>query len=64
MAARNGVPTMIQVATRLCQLVVKFTPVITAQFPSNATLLAALAAANAACSELSAQLALVRSTGD
>lgn len=64
MAARNGVPTMIQVATRLCQLVVKFTPVITAQFPSNTTLLAALAAANAACSELSAQLALVRDTGD
>lgn len=64
MAARNGVPTMIKIATRLCQLVVKFTPVITAQFPTNTTLLAALAAANAACSELSAQLALVRDTGD
>ena len=64
MAARNGVPTMIQVATRLCQLVAKFTPVITAQFPTNTTLLAALAAANAACGELSAQLALVRETGD
>jgi len=64
MAARNGVPTMIKVAQRLCQLIVKFTPVITAQFPSNTALLAALAAANTACAALEAQLALVREFGD
>jgi hypothetical protein len=64
MAQRNGVPTMIQVAQRLCQLVVKFTPIITQQFPSNAALLAALAAANTACAALEAQLQLVRSYGD
>jgi hypothetical protein len=64
MAQRNGVPTMIQVAQRLCQLVVKFTPIITQQFPSNAALLAALAAANTACAALEAQLQLVRDYGD
>jgi len=61
---RNGVPTMIQVAQRLCQLIVKFSPLITSQYPSNAALLAALAAANAACSALEAQLVLVRQVGD
>jgi hypothetical protein len=61
---RNGVPTMLKIATYLCRLIVKFTPVLTLQYPSNATLLAALAAANAACTALSAQLALVREYGD
>lgn len=61
---RNGVPSMLQIAKTLCRLIVKFTPVITQQFPTNTALLAALAAANAACSELSAQLALVREYGD
>jgi hypothetical protein len=61
---RNGVPSMLKIATKLCQLIVKFTPVLTLQYPTNAALLAALAAANAACSELNAQLALVREYGD
>jgi hypothetical protein len=64
MAARNGVPTMLQVAEYLCKLIVKFTPVLTVQFSSNAALLAALASANAACGALAAQLALVREYGD
>lgn len=64
MAARNGVPTMIKVAQNLCRLIVKFSPVITVQYPTNAALLAALAAANAACAALEAQLALVREFGD
>ena len=64
MAQRNGVPTMIVIATKLCQLIVKFTPVITAQFPTNTALLAALAAANTACAALAAQLQLVRDFGD
>jgi hypothetical protein len=62
--ARNGVPSMIKIGQKLCQLIVKFTPVITAQYPTNAALLAALAAANAACAELTAQCALVREYGD
>lgn len=64
MAARNGIPSILQIAQRLCQLVVKFTPIITAQYPSNAALQAALAAANVACAELAAQAALVRQYGD
>jgi len=64
MAKRTGIPTMIQVASRLCALTVKFTPVITALYPTNTALLAALAAANAACAELVAQASLVRELGD
>jgi hypothetical protein len=64
MAQRNGVPTMVIVAKNLCRLIVKFTPAITAQFPSNAALLAALAAANTACAALAAQLELVKAYGD
>jgi hypothetical protein len=62
--ARNGVPTMLWVAKKLCSLITKFTPVLTVQFEDNAALLAALAAANAACAALSAELALVREYGD
>jgi hypothetical protein len=61
---RNGVPTMMKVAQRLCQLIVKFTPLITSQYPSNAALHAALASANAACSALEIQLVTIRQTGD
>lgn len=64
MAQRNGVPTMILVAKELCRLLAKFTPIITAQFPSNTALLAALAAANTACAALAAQLQLVKEYGD
>jgi hypothetical protein len=64
MTHRNGVPTMLQVAQKLCQLIVKFTPTLTAEFSGNAALLAALAAANAACAALAAQLQLVREYGD
>lgn len=61
---RDGIPTMIKVAQRLCQLVTKFTPIITLKFPGNAPLLAALAAANAACGVLASELALNRDYGD
>lgn len=62
--ARNGVPTMMIVAQKMCRLIVKFTPIITLQFPTNTDLLASLAAANVACAALEAQLALVREYGD
>jgi hypothetical protein len=48
----------------MCNLIVKFTPVITELYPGNAALLAALAAANAACATLHAELATVREYGD
>jgi len=61
---RNGVPSMLKIATVLCRLIVKFTPVLLVQYPTNTALQAALASANAACTALSAQLALVREMGD
>lgn len=64
MAQRNGVPTMLKVAKKLCDLLVKFTPIIVAQFPSNANLAAALAAANTACAALAVQLQAVKEYGD
>lgn len=64
MARRTGVPTLMHVARLLCKYIVQFTPTITQLYPSNAALLAALAAANTACSALHAALAEVREYGD
>jgi len=63
MAKRTGVPSLMEVARRLCLLIVKFTPVITATYPTNTTLHAALAAANAACNALHEELSTVREYG-
>jgi hypothetical protein len=48
----------------MCQLITDFTPVITTLYGGNSALLAALAAANAACATLHAELAGVREYGD
>jgi hypothetical protein len=64
MARRNGIPTLLSLAQRMCFLVTKFTPIIQAQFPSNAALLAALAAANSACAVLVQEAGAVREFGD
>jgi hypothetical protein len=64
MSHRTGVPSLIWVARRLCLLVVQFTPVIQRTYPENTALLAALAAANAACSVLGTELEAVREYGD
>lgn len=64
MARRTGVPAMMLVARRLCLLIVKFTPIVQQLYPTNSALLAALAAANAACATLHAELAGVREYGD
>jgi hypothetical protein len=64
MARRTGVPALMQVAERLCFLIVKFTPVIQQLYPTNSALMAALAAANAACAALHVELAAVREYGD
>lgn len=64
MAKRTGVPTLIKVAERMCQLIVTYSPVIQSLYPANTALQAALAAANAACQTLHNQLAEVREYGD
>lgn len=60
---RDGVPTLYRLAAALCSALTKFAPIITAKYPDNAALLAALVAAQAACSVLVAQLDGVRDYG-
>lgn len=64
MARKTGVSSLMKVARRMCQLITDFTPVLVALYPSNTALKAALAAANAACATLHAELAEVRELGD
>jgi hypothetical protein len=64
MASRTGLPTLIKLATKMCIIIVRFTPVITTLYGGNAALMAALAAANAACAELVNQVSLVVEPGD
>jgi len=61
---KTGIPTLMLVARRMCRLLVKFTPIITALYGDNPTLIAALAAANAACEALFLELQEVREYGD
>lgn len=56
MTRRTGVPSLIKAAERLCYLILIFSPVIRAVFPDETELLAALAAANAACEALHIEL--------
>ena len=58
------VPTLLRLATQLCKYIAIATPLIKTLFPANATLQAALVAAQTACSELSSELAAVREIGD
>lgn len=60
MAQRNGIPTILKIALRLCQLLDKFAPVLAVQFSGNAALLAAISAAQAACQVLTVEAAKVR----
>jgi len=64
MARRIGVPTLMRVAHQMCKYIVAFTPAIQRAYPSNSALLAALAAANAACGVLASELQEVREYGD
>lgn len=61
---RTGVPTLMLIAKRLCNLIVQFTPIIMQVYPTNTTLHNALSAANAACAALHVELAEVRDYGD
>lgn len=49
---RIGFYSIRRYARLMCKYILQFTPVITKTFPENAALLAALAAANAACEVL------------
>jgi len=64
MARRTGLPTLLQLAQNMCRLIVKFTPIIQQLYGGNAALMAALAAANAACAILVQEIADVIVPGD
>jgi len=64
MATKTGIPTLAKVSLALCRSLTKFTPIIVRLYPDNAALLAALAAASAACQVLQTELAKVREYGD
>lgn len=53
---RLGFYTLRKLAYAMCQALPKFSPLIRAAFPENATLMAALAAAEAACHTLVAEI--------
>lgn len=60
MAVKTGVPTLILVAQRLCQLINAFAPIIRRVYPDNTALHVALETAQAACMVLHNELADVR----
>jgi hypothetical protein len=64
MAAKTGIPTLIDVAVRMCNLIQRFDGVIVAVSGGNPAVIAALAAAMAACDTLRAELVQLREYGD
>lgn len=64
MAQRTGIPSIQKVALRMCDLIVKFDLVINVVTNNDPTVLAAKAAALAACGELRAALEPYREYGD
>jgi hypothetical protein len=64
MAKRTGVPTIHNLAKRMCRKLAQFSPIIKALYPDDLTLIAALTAAEIACSELAYQVGQVREYGD
>lgn len=64
MARRNYVFTLQKVAMALCKYIAVATPILQRQYPENATLQAALVAANTACGVLFEELEAVRVVGD
>lgn len=53
---RTGLPSLRSVAREMCRLLFKFSPVIRLLYGDNATLMAALVAAETACHELVKQI--------
>lgn len=64
MAKRTGAPTIRKTALRLCRLLGKFSAGLVVLYPDNTALIAALAAAQIACNELSVQIFAILPVGD
>lgn len=63
MARKIGFYSIKKAAQEICKYVPLFTPIIQRLYPNNATLLAALATANAACAELVKEITLQETPG-
>jgi hypothetical protein len=64
MAKKTHVPKLLLLAHALCRGIAVSTPIIQRSFPENTAVLAALAAANAACAALGTELETLRTIGD
>lgn len=56
MAQRSGLPSILKHARAMCRFIALFTPTIQRLYGGNAALMAALAAANAACEVLATEI--------
>lgn len=63
MARRIGFYTIRKLATQLCKYITRYTPIIAQLYDGSPALLAALAAANAACGVLVENIDLVQEPG-
>jgi hypothetical protein len=63
MARRTGLPSLMRVAKEMCRLIAFATPIVQKLYPGNVPLAAALAAANAACEVLHAEIAVTIGEG-
>lgn len=63
MARRTGMPTMLKIAYRLCNLISKYGDIIYAAYPEATALHAALAAAQVACNALRQEISSNLPTG-
>lgn len=61
---KTGVPTMLSLARRLCDLIDRFSPVIRLIYPENTAVIAALEAARTSCALLQTELTEIREFGD
>lgn len=61
---RSGLPTLLELAKKMCRIIVTFTPAIQKLYGENAALMAALAAANVACHELEQEISEAVLPGD
>lgn len=64
MARRTYLPTIIGLTEKLCQVILRATPIIQVLFPTNVALQTALSAANTACAVLAEEARKERAVGD
>jgi hypothetical protein len=64
MTQRTGVPTLINTASKMCKIILLFSPTIRRIYPDAVVLHLALETAMAACGELEKELEKVRAYGD